>query len=347
MRNVCIILFHIFLFLNCNAYEWIEMGDFNEPIWKYYNDEEDNIQVVGVDDGLYLNTNGNWESYCHGNLRVYDIADLNSENLLVTDAGFSMSAGLRKFDIETHEFSIILWAWYGYKILHCNDNYYYIAHRYLHSLNGLDWNIYDYWNDDFVYALAVFENHVVVATENNVYFSEDEGITFSPVEPDVTNIAELVFNCNGILYGRTPYDFEDSIIRVSYDYGVSWSELFNDTYIGCIGVDSVGRLFVGWRGFPEDYSGIAYWDEQAQELVYLNDTLPNLEINRIQPYVHDGNPSVICCTQEGLYYLTDYVSSNGNEISVEQNIKNFKLSQSFQSINNDLIFSQYRAHREH
>ena len=321
MRNILIILFITFLFLNCLAYEWIEIGDFNEPTWKYFNDEENDIQAVGVDEGLYLNINGNWESYFHGYLRVYDIADLNSENLLVTDAGSSNSAGLRKFNLETLEFSRVLWAWYGYKILHCNENYYYIARRYGHSVNGLDWTIYDYWNDDFVYSLAVFENHVIVATENNVYISEDSGITFIPAEPEVPNIADLVYNCNGVLYARTPYDFEESIIYVSYDYGVSWSELFTDTYIGRIGVDSAGRLFVGWRGYPEDYSGIAYWDEQSQELIYLNDNLPNMEINRIQPYEYNGTPSVICCTQEGIYYLTDYVSNNDNEISVESIVK--------------------------
>jgi len=323
MKYLIILFFIVFTYLNCNAYEWIEIGNFNEPIWKYYNDENNNFQVVGVEEGLYINTNENWE-YCYRGFRVFDIADLDSTNLLLADAdGSCMSAGLWKFDIETNDYSIVMWAWHGLKILHCNDNYYYIAGNYWQSPNGLDWNFYNYWNDDFVYALAVFENHVVVATENNVFFSEDEGITFSPAEPAVFYIVEMVFSCDGVLYGRTPYDFEDSIIWVSYDYGISWSELFNDTYIGRIGVDSDGRLFVGWRGYPEGYSGIAYWDEQTQELVYLNDTLPNLEINRIQPYVDDENPSVICCTQEGLYYLTDYVSNTEYEID---NYPNLELS---------------------
>jgi len=46
-----------------------------------------------------------------------------------------------------------------------------------------------------------------------------------------------------------------------------------------------------------------------------------LEINRIQPYENNGTPSVICCTQEGLYYLTDYVPNTENEINIEANYK--------------------------
>ncbi len=320
MKYLIILFFISFTYLNCCAYEWIEIGDFNEPVSKYFTDENNNFQVVGVEEGLYLNTDESWEYY-HRNIRVYDIVGLDSTNLLIADGQSFNGTGLWKFDIETYEYSLVIYAWYGWKILHCNDNFYYIAGDYWQSSNGLNWNSYDYWDDDFVHTLAAFENHVVVSTTDNVYYSEDEGITFNPAEPVVVDIGEIVFTSDGVLYGRTPYDFEDSIIWVSNDYGVSWSELFNDTYIGWIGVDSADRLFVGWRGYPEEYSGIAYWDEQAQEMVYLNDTLPNLEINRIQPYVHDGDPSVICCTQEGLYYLTDYVSSNDNEISIGQNIK--------------------------
>lgn len=312
MRKI-IIFFSLFIFLNCHSYEWMEIGDFDEPIWKYFEGENNSFQVVGVDEGLYLNTNDNWEYYPRV-LRVFDIADLGSTHLLVTDGDATcMGAGLWDFDIETHIYDIVMWAWFNYKILHCNDNYYFIAGDYWQSSNGFDWNYYNYWGDEFIYSIAAYENHVVVATENNIFISEDEGITFIPAEPDSINIADLVFNCNGILYGRTPYFFEDSIIYVSYDFGVTWNELLYGSYIGEIGVDSSGRLFVGWRGYPEDYSGIAYWDEQTESLIYLNDNLPNMEINRIQPYEINGNSSVICCTQEGLYYLTDYVSSNNSE----------------------------------
>ena len=315
-----IMFFIIFIFLNCNSYEWIEIGDFNEPTWKYFTDANSEYQIVGVEEGLYLNIGMDWE-YCYRGFRVFDMVELDSIKVLVADAdGACMSAGLWRFDIETTQYSIVFWAWHGVKILYCNQNYYYIAGNYWQSFDGYNWNLYNYWNADFVYSVEAYENHVVVATENNVYISEDEGITFVPAEPALANIADLVFSCDGVLYGRTPYSFEESIIWVSYDFGVTWSELFYSTYIGRIGVDFAGRLFVGWRGYPEDYSGIAYWDEQAQELVYLNDNLPNLEINRIQPYEHEGTPSVICCTQEGVFYLTDYVSTSDNENDQNGNI---------------------------
>ena len=84
MKFIITIIF-FFIFLNCNSYEWTEIGDFNEPVWKYYNDENNNFQVVGVEEGLYLNTDENWE-YCHRGFRVFDIADLDSTNLLLADA---------------------------------------------------------------------------------------------------------------------------------------------------------------------------------------------------------------------------------------------------------------------
>ncbi len=315
-----IMSFTIFIFLNCNAYEWVEIGDFDEPTWKYFTDANSEYQVVGVEEGLYINQEMGWEYYYRG-LRVFDIVDLDSTKILLADAsGTCMGAGLWEFNIETTDYSIVFWAWHGFKILYCNQNYYYIAGNYWQSFDGYDWNLYNYWNADFVYSVAAYENHVVVATENNVYISEDEGITFVPAEPAIANIADLVFACDGILYGRTPYSFEESIIWVSYDFGESWSELFYNTYIGRIGVDSAGKLFVGWRGYPEGYSGIAYWDEQAQELVYLNNNLPNLEINRIQPYEHGATPSVICCTQEGVFYLTDYVSIIEKECNPNEDI---------------------------
>jgi len=321
MRNMLIIIFILFIILECNSYEWIEIGDFNEPIWMYFTDANSEYQIVGVEEGLYLNTGVDWE-YGYRQLRVFEIVELDSTKVLVIDGGGSSnSAGLWWFDIETIDYGIVFWTWHGTKILNYNQNYYFACGNYCQSFDGYNWNIYNYWNADYVYTVAAYENHVVVTTPDNVYFSEDEGITFLPVEPEVADIVELVFACDGILYGRTPYDFEESIIYVSYDFGVTWEVLFTDTFIGRIGVDSTGRLFVGWRGYPEDYSGIAYWDEQSQELVYLNDTLPNLEINRIQPYNHNGTPSVICCTQEGLYYLTDYVSSTENEINIEANLK--------------------------
>ncbi|KQC13145.1 MAG: hypothetical protein APR63_09410 [Desulfuromonas sp. SDB] len=303
-----------FISIHLFPYEWIEIGDFDEIVWKYHVIDGTNIQVVGVEDGLYVNSGTEWDFFYRG-LRVLDIVSLDQNSILVADgSGSCLSAGLWEFDLTISDYIVVMFAWAGLKLLHCNDNYYYIAGNYWQSSNGLDWNFYNYWDNDFVWSVAVHDNNVVVSTENNVYVSNDEGITFIPAEPEISNIEDLVFSHDGVLYARTPYTFEESIVYVSYDYGMTWDELFFGSYIGRIGVDSSGRLFVGWRGYPENSTGVAYWDELSQELVYLNDNLPNLAITRLQPYEHNGDSSIICCTHEGLYFLTDYVYTADSEI---------------------------------
>ncbi|MCD4819798.1 MAG: T9SS type A sorting domain-containing protein [Candidatus Cloacimonetes bacterium] len=317
MKRLVISIFVIFI-VNCNAYDWVEISDFNEPVWKYFKSDNYGYQVVGVDEGLYLNVGLDWEYYPRG-FRVFDIVDLDSNTILVADAdGSCQSAGLWEFEFETADYDIVFFTWHGVKILHCNQNYYFIAGDYWQSFDGYDWNYYNYWDSAFIVSIAAFENNVVLSTEENIYVSDDEGITFNQIEQTIENIADLVFSSDGLLYGRTPWHFEDSIIWVSDDFGASWSELFHDSYIGRIGVDSAGKLFVGWRGYPENLSGIAYWDEQEQELVYMNSNLPNLEINRIEPFEYEGNPSVVCCTQEGIFYLTDYAKNSDDELSLDE-----------------------------
>jgi len=308
----------LFFFTNCFSYDWVEVGDFNEPVWKYFEYSDSGIEVVGTDGGLYLNTEGEWEYFPRG-FRVYDIADLNNSNILLTDGSANcMSAGLWRFDFATGDYTNIFYTECGNNVIHHNNKYYYTVLECYYSIDGIEWDCCDLEDSVVVYSIAVYENYVVLATDTNVYVSEDEGITFNPVQPVISDFAEVVFNCDGVLFARTPYMNEESTVYISYDFGYTWEELFFGNHFGRLGVDPSGRLYVGWRGQPEGYSGIACWDEQNDSLIYLNNNLPNLEINRIQPYTINGYPSVICCTQQGLFYLTDFVSANNDMCVAEK-----------------------------
>jgi len=62
----------------------------------------------------------------------------------------------------------------------------------------------------------------------------------------------------------------------SVDFGENWDVEFWNMLMSSVGIDSGGKIFVGWES-----DGVAAWDPVSQELESFNEGLPNLNINKI------------------------------------------------------------------
>ncbi len=90
-----------------------------------------------------------------------------------------------------------------------------------------------------------------------------------------------------------------------------------------VGFDCENNLFVGWKEANVDHEGIAVWTPDIMELTFFNENLENTNINKItfHPMIDCNN--IICCTDGGVYLLSDYLTIADQHI-VQQS--NFKLS---------------------
>jgi hypothetical protein len=137
------------------------------------------------------------------------------------------------------------------------------------------------------------------------------------VSQDSMEIVEICFASDGTCYGRSNAQDPVSYIYVSEDYGVSWEVLIDSPYghLGALAVDSQDNLFIGWRGYNGEPTGVARWDFTSEEFIFMNEGIEGRSINKLLQFPVLEIPSVIACTDSGAYYLTDYTYIGQTEIT--------------------------------
>ena len=309
MKKIIIIFLVIFLSSFSFAYMWENVGPSNLQVNSfntvYYNIL---VEILCSSDGILINEGGNWVEYSCGFLPAWNAIGLDPDNILVLLGDGSWSDGVYKFNLSTHQFDIAEWIPFPNFMLYCTSNNTYYAgglNGMWESTDGMNWSEIVYFNLKDCVAMAYLENHFVVSTDSEIYYSHDTGTTWNLVQPGSPLINDLAFHANETLYGIFPGPSNSSGLWSSNDFGESWDVEFYSDFMNSVGLDAEDNIFVGWE-IPGT-EGVALWDQVQHELEFFNDGLPNLSINKLtyHPYIDCLN--IICCTDSGAYMLTDYI----------------------------------------
>ena len=114
---------------------------------------------------------------------------------------------------------------------------------------------------------------------------------------------------------------EKQKFRYLYDFGDNWEVSFYSLNMSDVFSLNDVVLLLGWGSPSGDYKGIAICDpfETPPELTFLNEGLPNTEINRINGIELLEDPvEVYACTNSGVYVTTLFTTGVNENRSQSQ-----------------------------
>jgi hypothetical protein len=311
MKKLTTLLFAFLIWVSGFAYSWNQVGAVQMNASGICFGITFSEWVICSDDGFYLYNIGTHETtfYTYG-LPVTGAAYLDAERILITMGDGSYSDGIWTFDLQTHQFEVVEWV--------VNPNF-----LYHDDLTGTYWVGSDWgglyksqdglnWEEDINFlakpcgTMTGYGEHLVVtaiANLSNIYWSDDSGETWNASEI-FTVISDMSFCPNGLLYGVYPDNSNSSGLWKSEDFGNTWQIVFYANNMRAVGFDCFGNPFLGWK----ENLGIASFDASAPPpgLTWLNEGLPNLNINKIQINPTMSAPALFVCTEAGVYVSQDY-----------------------------------------
>ncbi|MCD4681399.1 MAG: T9SS type A sorting domain-containing protein [Bacteroidales bacterium] len=332
-----ITLFLITIPLALSAYTWTPFG----PPGVHTNDivfnvGANNITVVCANDGLYLNSGGTaWDFYTTWGLPVKGAVPFNDTSFIFIMGNSSWSDGIYLFSLNSLQHYVLEWAYFPEFIYHGQFNdCYYVGYFYgvLISDDGINWIELSYFNNKHCVSMDCSYDNYVISELSNIYdihYSGDAGKNWQPASCPYI-ISDLRFKCTGELYGIFPDFSNSSGLYSSPDYGQSWDlEAYSDN-MSTVGYDAVGNIFTGWESTAGASEGVAIFNSLSKTFDFVNNGLPNKNINkfRINPIMS----SIVnfTCTDSGIYIIQNYIVgikeqlSSPNQISVFPNPFNDK-----------------------
>ncbi|MEI7661290.1 MAG: T9SS type A sorting domain-containing protein [Bacteroidota bacterium] len=270
--------------------------------------------VISTSDGIRVCdvTGTNWDSYSVTGLPVREVIPFGSTSLLLVAGNGSNSDGIYRFDLNTHQFTVLQYTLNPTFIKYCTSNQTYYAGSsndgLWSSAGGLSWNLVPFFASIPATTMDFYNNCLVLSTGfffQSIYNSTDNGLNWNHTNGNGNFMTCIAYHPDGRLYGIIPVSNSASL-RVSQDAGQNWDICYwSDDGLNTIGFDVIGNIFVGYRnaGF-----GIARYDPVTSALTYLNDGLPNKFINRIAYNPVMSSITLFCCTDGGVYFSNDYLA---------------------------------------
>ncbi|MEN8224144.1 MAG: T9SS type A sorting domain-containing protein [Bacteroidota bacterium] len=274
-----------------------------------------NHWAVGADEiHLYNLNQQTWNSY-FSLLPVKDISYMDGDNILfIMSAGpWCMEDGIHYLYMETGTVYALKYAPVPHFIEYSQqESLYYVGYMngLLFSSDFTNWSDHSAFMNMEIVDMDIWEDHYVISRLDSIYSiyrSPNAGSSWE-ISSGAPMISDLEFDNNGKLYGVFPDNSWSSGLWSSNDFGETWNVEFWATGIKCVGTDFMGNVFVG---FGEDalppYEGIARWDSANQQLHFMNEGLPNLNINQITYNPGMSAPAIFCCTDTGVYINYTYI----------------------------------------
>ncbi|MBC8487618.1 MAG: T9SS type A sorting domain-containing protein [Bacteroidetes bacterium] len=286
--------------------------------------------VICTPDGMYLHDDYNlvWNYYSNGGLPIWEAVQLNATQILVVMGDGSWSDGIYTFNLQTFQFSVVHWCMNPNFIkYHQPSGTYYVGYQFgglLNSTDGITWSEVSYFTGKSCMCMDFYENHFVVSevsNVNNIYWSDDSGNTWNQATGSVPIATDMKFSNQGMLYAVFPDYSNSSGLWRSDDYGDTWEIEFYSDNMSAVGYDAVSNIFVGWESPFAGNEGIALYDPQAPPpgLTFLNEGLPNININKILLNPTMAVIAIFCCTDSGVFFSYDYmVGEEENFIESDQ-----------------------------
>lgn len=331
MKNMVIIFLLVFFPFISHSYTWqsycpstIHANNvcFGVGSWK---------GVICSPDGMYLWEEDiqEWTYYTYG-LPVIGAVNLNATQILVAMGCGTYSDGIYTFDLETHQFDVVEWfykpaflKYYDYNgsyFVGLEENGLYI------STDGIDWNNVEYFDTISCQSMDFFGEQIIVSSGVYgfpcIYFSGDAGFSWN-ISINAGGFINVKFNNSGIAYSILPGMSQSAGIHFSTDYGFSWAAFYWEFFINALGIDAMGNVFLGW----DNGWGIAMinnpYPYPYPELIFLNEGLPNLNINEITINPAMSAIAIFCCTDAGVYMSNDYMVGENENPAEAQKINIF------------------------
>ncbi len=267
-------------------------------------------EIICTSDGMLVNIDENWEEFNYGYLPIWDVESvvLATADLIVVMGDGSYSDGIYFFNFSNYEFMIVEYFINPRFIeFFIADAHYYVGGEQglIKSETGISWEAVDFFNGKYCHDMVAYDNNYVVSTDDGIYFSNDSGTNWF-LANTITYLSDLVFSSTGILYGIFPDESWSSGLWSSVDYGNNWNVEFWSINMSSVGFDCENNLFVGWEEANVDHEGVAVWTPDISELTFFNDGLENTNINKITVHPMIDCNNILCCTDGGVYLLSDY-----------------------------------------
>lgn len=297
------------------SYNWEQTGPADVAVMNY------SVMGGGVLFEVYCTESGiyvNGEPYSYYGLMCRDVEltmGTGDEMLLALGDGTD-SDGIYGFDIDTEAFTLYLWLMNPYFIEWCPaDSSYYAGGEegLFRSNDGQNWEAVSDLSMIYCYDMAIHDCNYIVGTAGAGWYSHDAGETWGE-NYIIRPIYDLEYNWDGWCYGIFPGESYSSGLYRTLDHGEEWEVEFwsvNMTSLSLIYDDP----FVGWRSEAGTNFGVARWDRDTEELNFFNEGLGCYMINKITTNPIINTPNIVCCTDEGAWMLTNFMTeSDENEL---------------------------------
>jgi len=286
--------------------------------------------IICTDSGMYLNTNSWMPLWEYFDYPAKDAVQLNEDTLLLIAGNGSYSDAILSFNLQTYQFDVIQYCINPNFIKYYEpEGVYYVGYEtgLLKSEDGVNWSQELFFSGKNCVGLEFYLNHIVVnvtAAVTHLFLSDNGGVDWMEGSNNPGWITDMAFNWQGELYGIFPDESYSSGLWYSDDYGDNWEVEFYSVNMTFLEFHNEDKIFTGWHSPTKDYEGIALYKISNQEFTYMNEGLPNLNINKIVSPTLLGGHIVYCCTDNGVYYCDNYAvgideNLTGNKISIFPN----------------------------
>ncbi len=308
-----LILFLLLVPISLLSYQWDVYGPENVEIFDFLF--TDNVSAAGVAEGIMIEEFPNWQLYSYGDLPVWKMEELNDQEILLIMGNGSWSDGVYTFNIDSYDFTVQEWLYLpSFLEFNPENNTYYVGYKYglVKSTDGYNWTEISYFNGMNCIAMACYENNLVISADGDIYYSSDSGTSWQ--QSSILPLSDFAFTETGELYGIFPDHSNSSGLWKSEDFGQTWDvEFWSDSMIA-VAIDCNGVIFVGWEEPFEQFEGVGIWNPSSQELTLINEGLACLLINDIEIFPLVDAPSMICSTEDGGYFVTDYAQEQVTQV---------------------------------
>jgi len=312
MKRTILLFVISILFLQTYAYTW-EWETYGPDGIKannlYFVSTSPTYTIIGVDTGMYFKSGGSndFEFYSYTNMEVVDVVlpGLESDSLLMILRDGSWSDGIYYFNCETKQFSVVHYC-YNPQFIEFDflPGLYFVGYEYglLQSTDGVTWTDVPFFSNTACIDMVMSYDSKIIATavenENNTYLSVDDGATWTELEGE--NITELsgTLLSEDKFYGISQGESNNcGLYELDID-DLEWDNIFYSYNLSAVGANDGNSAYVGWHAGISPDEGVA---EFNNELTYLNDGLPNLNINSLNVPFMLGATVVYCCTDGGVF----------------------------------------------
>ncbi len=315
MKTSVILLLAAFISLKSFPVNWTPVGPDTADISRVCFTVALQRYVLCADRGFYLYHYGNNTCTFHtyGGLRVTGSTHFAADKILVAMGSGTYSDGIYTFDLNSQNFGIVEWMILpAFLYFDENTSTWWCGSSnggMMKSTDGETWTAVAHFAGRKLACMDSWGPHLVVSETDSdwrVHHSTDGGNTWE-MTAEQQHFTDIRFDSQGNLCAIFPGNSYSSGIYGSENYGQSWMVMQYCPELSTVGFDSFDRIFAGW----EQQGGLAFYDPEAPGpgFFYINENLPNLNLNNIQVNPVMSAPALFVCTDGGVYFSLDYTGT--------------------------------------